>query len=54
MDARGHALSAVGLRKSFGDKTVLDGIDLNVAEDDFRPARPQRRREDHHRRDSLL
>jgi ABC-2 type transport system ATP-binding protein len=26
------ALSAVGLRKSFGDKTVLDGIDLHVAE----------------------
>jgi ABC-2 type transport system ATP-binding protein len=26
------ALAAVGLRKSFGDKTVLDGIDLNVAE----------------------
>ena len=26
------ALSAAGLRKSFGDKTVLDGIDLNVAE----------------------
>jgi ABC-2 type transport system ATP-binding protein len=26
------AISAVGLRKSFGDKTVLDGIDLNVAE----------------------
>jgi len=29
---RPTALSAVGLRKSFGDKTVLDGIDLNVAE----------------------
>jgi ABC-2 type transport system ATP-binding protein len=27
----GAALSAVGLRKSFGDKLVLDGIDLNVA-----------------------
>jgi ABC-2 type transport system ATP-binding protein len=26
------ALSAVGLRKSFGKKTVLDGIDLNVPE----------------------
>ncbi len=26
------ALSAVGLRKSFGDHTVLDGIDLHVAE----------------------
>ncbi len=25
------ALSAVGLRKSFDDKTILDGIDLNVA-----------------------
>ncbi|MER5962312.1 ABC transporter, partial [Streptomyces sp. NPDC002057] len=26
------AISAVGLRKSYGDKTVLDGIDLNVPE----------------------
>jgi ABC-2 type transport system ATP-binding protein len=26
------ALSATGLRKSFGDKTVLDGIDIEVAE----------------------
>jgi ABC-2 type transport system ATP-binding protein len=26
------ALSAVGLRKSFGDKTGLDGIDPTVAE----------------------
>jgi len=26
------AVSATGLRKSFGDKTVLDGIDLDVAE----------------------
>jgi len=26
------ALSATGLRKSYGDKVVLDGIDLNVAE----------------------
>lgn len=26
------AISAAGLRKSFGDKIVLDGIDLNVAE----------------------
>jgi ABC-2 type transport system ATP-binding protein len=26
------AISAAGLRKSFGDKTVLDGIDLHVAE----------------------
>jgi ABC-2 type transport system ATP-binding protein len=26
------AIHATGLRKSFGDKTVLDGIDLNVAE----------------------
>ncbi|MGW3304850.1 ABC transporter, partial [Streptomyces rubiginosohelvolus] len=24
------ALSAVGLRKSYGDKAVLDGIDLSV------------------------
>jgi ABC-2 type transport system ATP-binding protein len=26
------ALSVTGLRKSFGEKTVLDGIDLDVAE----------------------
>ena len=26
------AISATGLRKSFGDKVVLDGIDLHVAE----------------------
>ncbi|MGW0756830.1 ATP-binding cassette domain-containing protein, partial [Streptomyces sp. NPDC002814] len=26
------AIAANGLRKSYGDKTVLDGIDLNVAE----------------------
>ncbi|MGW1541995.1 ATP-binding cassette domain-containing protein, partial [Streptomyces sp. NPDC002309] len=24
------AVSAVGLRKSYGDKTVLDGIDLSI------------------------
>ncbi|MFD5322088.1 ABC transporter, partial [Streptomyces sp. NPDC127098] len=26
------AISAVGLRKSYGDKTVLDGVDLAVPE----------------------
>src|SRR3990170_1815914 len=26
------AISATGLRKSFGDKVVLDGIDLRIAE----------------------
>ncbi|MFF0288858.1 ATP-binding cassette domain-containing protein, partial [Streptomyces sp. NPDC005262] len=26
------AVSTVGLRKSYGDKTVLDGIDLTVPE----------------------
>ena len=26
------AIAATGLRKSFGDKVVLDGIDLTVAE----------------------
>jgi ABC-2 type transport system ATP-binding protein len=26
------AISATGLRKSFGDNVVLDGIDLTVAE----------------------
>ncbi|MGC9501398.1 ABC transporter, partial [Streptomyces sp. WG7] len=24
------AVSAVGLRKSYGDKTVLDGVDLHI------------------------
>uniref|UniRef100_UPI002547931D ATP-binding cassette domain-containing protein n=1 Tax=Streptomyces sp. MSC1_001 TaxID=2909263 RepID=UPI002547931D len=26
------AISAIGLRKSYGDKTVLDGVDLAVRE----------------------
>jgi ABC-2 type transport system ATP-binding protein len=26
------AISTTGLRKSFGDKVVLDGIDLRIAE----------------------
>ncbi|MFE5847595.1 ABC transporter, partial [Streptomyces niveus] len=26
------AISAVGLRKSYGEKLVLDGVDLEVAE----------------------
>ncbi|MGW6419322.1 ABC transporter, partial [Streptomyces sp. NPDC055055] len=26
------AIAAVGLRKSYGDKTVLDGIDLTIPE----------------------
>ena len=25
-----HAIAATGLRKSYGDKTVLDGIDIEV------------------------
>jgi ABC-2 type transport system ATP-binding protein len=29
---RRPALKATGLRKSFGDKVVLDGIDLDIAE----------------------
>ena len=42
------AISATGLRKSFGAKVVLDGIDLTVARGhDLRAARPQRRRQDH-------
>jgi ABC-2 type transport system ATP-binding protein len=32
MTATRTAISAIGLRKSFGDKVVLDGIDLTVAE----------------------
>src|SRR3954452_4926946 len=49
MQTRPSAVSVVGLRKSFGEKTVLDGIDLEVAEgDDLCVARPQRRRQDTH------
>src|SRR3954454_6535294 len=49
MQTRPSAVSVVGLRKSFGEKTVLDGIDLEVAEgDDLCVARPQRRRQDNH------
>ena len=32
MTATRTAIAVTGLRKSFGDKVVLDGIDLNVAE----------------------
>jgi ABC-2 type transport system ATP-binding protein len=32
MTATRTAISVTGLRKSFGDNVVLDGIDLNVAE----------------------
>ncbi len=31
-DARGPAIAATGLRKSFGETVVLDGVDLSVAE----------------------
>jgi ABC-2 type transport system ATP-binding protein len=27
----GSAIAASGLRKAYGDKTVLDGIDLNIS-----------------------
>ena len=41
------ALKATGLRKSFREKTALDGIELNVAEGiDLRIARSQRGRQD--------
>ncbi|MGH3416934.1 MAG: ATP-binding cassette domain-containing protein, partial [Actinocrinis sp.] len=30
--ASGPAISVTGLRKSFGQKVVLDGVDLSVAE----------------------
>ena len=36
-----------GMRKSYGDKVVLDGVDLSVARGDrVRAARPERRRQD--------
>ena len=41
------AISVTGLRKSFGPKVVLDGLDLTVPEGiGLRPARPERRRQD--------
>ena len=46
--------SVTGLRKSFGDKVVLDGIDLDRRRGhDLRAARPQRRRQDHHGADPV-
>jgi ABC-2 type transport system ATP-binding protein len=41
------ALKATGLRKSFGEKTALDGIDLDVAEGSIcRPVCPHSRSSD--------
>ena len=41
------AIEVRGLRKCYGDKVVLDGIDLTVdARHGLRPARPERRRQD--------
>ena len=43
------AIMVGGLRKSYGDKKVLDGIDLRRRRrHDLRPARPERGRQDHH------
>ena len=43
------AIEVRDLRMSFGEHTVLDGIDLTVpTRHRLRPARPQRRRQDHH------
>ena len=51
---RRTAIAATGLRKSFGDKVVLDGIDLRGRRGhDLRAARPQRRRQDHHGADPV-
>ena len=47
------AIAANGLHKSYGDKVVLDGIDLAVPEGDLLPARPERRRQDHRRQHPL-
>ena len=48
------AVKATGLRKAFGDKVVLDGIDLDVAEGTvFCAARPERRGQDDDRADPL-
>ena len=48
------AIAATGLRKSFGDKVVLDGIDLSVAEGTiFALLGPERGREDHGRADPV-
>ena len=41
------AISAAGIRKSYGDKVVLDGVDLSVAEGTvFALLGPERRRQD--------
>jgi hypothetical protein len=47
------ALSVTGLRKSFGDNVVLDGIDLDIGGQRLLAARPQRCRQDHRRADLL-
>ena len=48
------AIAANGLRKSYGDKVVLDGIDLAVPRrNGLLPARPERRRQDHRRQDPV-
>ena len=47
-------ITVTGLRKSYGDHLVLDGVDLDRRRGhDLRPARPQRRRQDDDRADPL-
>ena len=46
-DTHQPAVVATGVRKSFGETAVLDGVDLTVDRgNDLRPARPERRRQD--------
>ncbi len=48
------AITVTGLRKSYGDHVVLDGIDLNIAEGFcLLPAGPQRSRQDHRGQDPV-
>ena len=46
------AVEVSGLVKRYGSTTAVDGLDLRLAAGSrARPARPERRRQDHHRRD---
>lgn len=48
------AVSATGLRKSYGDKLVLDGVDLHIpAGSVFALLGPNGSRQDHRRQDPL-
>ena len=51
-DTRQPAVVVTGVRKSFGETVVLDGVDLDGRRgNDLRAARPERRRQDDDRAD---